>query len=60
MKIYLGIPQIIITILFLLTLGFHFAKNGEPREEEYNFGVALFSVILQIALLIWGGFYTIR
>ena len=43
---------IIILILDTLGLGMHLAKDGEPKEGEYNFFVSLISVILNIFLIV--------
>ena len=52
------LPQIIILVLYTLLLGITLAKHGEVKKyEKYNFFTSLLSIIVQIALLYWGGFF---
>jgi hypothetical protein len=51
-------PQLILLALILLGTGIHLAKNGEPRDDTWSFGKAMFSNIVFIGLLYWGGFFT--
>jgi hypothetical protein len=50
------LPQIILSVLLVLSLGIAMAKNGESRGT-YSFFVSLFSVALEFVLLYWGGFF---
>lgn len=45
----------LITFLFIqaLGLGINLAKSGQPRNDNYSFGVSLIAVIINV-LLIWG------
>ena len=45
----------LIAFLFIqaLGLGINLAKNGQPRKDNFSFGLTLFAVIVNI-LLIWG------
>ena len=54
----MGIPQIIMIIVFGLNLGISIAKNGEPREDTYNFWITLIGTIINVGLLYWGGFFS--
>lgn len=54
----LHIPQIIFLALICMSVGMHLAKNGEQRDGEYNFGLALICAAIEIGLLWWGGFFT--
>lgn len=54
----MGIPQIIIIIIYGLNLGINLAKNGEPRESNYSFGIALVATAIEAGLLYWGGFFS--
>lgn len=54
---YFGIPQIIMTALFCLSLGMHLACHGKPKEGYYSFWTALTSCAIQFFLLYKGGFY---
>lgn len=44
-------------IIFLcfqaLGLGIHIAKHGQPRNDEYNFWLAGFGLVINL-LLLWG------
>ena len=53
----LGVCQIIWLGLMLLSLGFHLARNGEPRNDRYSFGTALISFVIQFVLVYFGGFF---
>jgi hypothetical protein len=57
---YLGIPQIIYLILWLLGAGIAMAKHGEPKTGKYDFWTTLLSSILALGLLYWGGFFAGR
>jgi len=50
-------PQIILIILLAMSLSFNLIKHGEPRKAEYNFWITLFSTVMTVALLWWGGFF---
>lgn len=43
---------IIILIMEILGLGMHLAKDGEPKEGEYNFFVSLIAVALNMFLIV--------
>lgn len=36
-----------------LGLGIHIAKHGQPRNDEYNFWLAGFGLVINL-LLLWG------
>ena len=50
-------PQITILILYFLHLCIAFSKHGEPKDSNYNAGVAMFDVGAYIAILYFGGFF---
>ena len=54
---HLGTPQIIVIVLYILSLGLALGKHGQPRNDKYNFGVTLIATSIMIALLYWGGFF---
>lgn len=54
----MGIPQIIMIILFAMDLGLNLAKHGENKEGKYNFWIALISVIIEFFILYCGGFFS--
>lgn len=51
------IPQIIMIALLGMGLGMHMVKNGEPREGVYSFPIQLVSTLIEVGLLVWGGFF---
>lgn len=53
----LGIPQIIMCILYAINLGIYAIQHGEPREGNYNFWAGLIATGINVALLKWGGFF---
>jgi len=50
--------QMIITALYMMSLGMNLAKHGQPRENKYNFWEALIMTSIIIFLLWKGGFYS--
>lgn len=54
----MGIPQILIIILFAINLGINIAKHGEDKEEKYNFWLALISTLIECFILYCGGFFS--
>lgn len=50
-------PQIIMIIIMAMNLGINLVKNGEPKDETYSFPVSLISIVINVGLLIWGGFF---
>lgn len=58
MQLYFQWPQVIWCALALLGLGIHVARHGEPLRGKYSAGGQLLSILIAIALLAWGGFFT--
>lgn len=54
----MGAPQIILIIIYVFGLGISLAQHGEIKTKRENFWISLFAVAIQIALLIWGGFFS--
>ena len=50
-------PQIIMIIIMAMGLGINLVKNGEPRDDTYSFPISLVSTVVNVGLLIWGGFF---
>ena len=50
-------PQIIMIALLGMGLGMHMIKHGEPREGTYSFPIQLVATLIEISLLVWGGFF---
>lgn len=53
----MGIPQVVMIVLFALSLWQNLEKHGEQRSGSYDFGAALVAVATEIVLLYWGGFF---
>ena len=53
----MGIPQILIIILYGASLLCDANMHGKPKEGEHNFWVGLIGITLQTGLLWWGGFF---
>ena len=52
----MGAPQVITICLLAIGLVYTLIKDGEPRGN-YSFSEALFSTLINVALLYWGGFF---
>lgn len=50
-------PQWTWCVLTLLTLMIFASKNGQPREDKYNFAVRFVGVLISIFILSFGGFF---
>lgn len=53
----LGIPQMIMLSIYLLSLGAALAKNGKEKVSKVSFGENFFVVAVYTGLLYWGGFF---
>lgn len=56
----MNIARIIMIVLFAMDLGINLAKHKEKREgsaAEYNFWTATISIIIQVIILYFGGFW---
>lgn len=53
----MGIPQIIVIVLYCVSVGVSLANHGKKIDASYSFWVKLFSTAIMIALLTWGGFF---
>ena len=54
----LGIPQILICLIFILGLGQNAINHNKPKDGKYNFWGALVGVMINVVILKWGGFLT--
>lgn len=55
----MGIPQIIIIVLISLSAGINIAEHGKPKNQKFNIFIDLASSVILVALLWWGGFWTV-
>lgn len=54
------IPQIIVLAIGLWYFGREHARHGQDKEpEKHNAGIVLFAMLLNWALLYWGGFFDV-
>ena len=51
-------PQIIVLILYAITIGIELAQHGETEVKKHNVFVAMFGSALMLGLLWWGGFFS--
>lgn len=54
----MGAPQIILIVLYAMSLGTELSKHGEPRTGNHSFWSALVACVIVGLLLVWGGFFT--
>lgn len=54
----MGVCQIIITALYMVSIGINLARDGEPREGKYSFLGSLIGSSIMLFLLWKGGFYS--
>lgn len=53
-----GVPQIIILVLYVLTIGISLAEHGKEKKGKESFFTTAIGVSIQMALLYWGGFFS--
>lgn len=53
----MGAPQVIIIVLYAITLLLSAYNHGKPHENNQNFWVSLIGTGIIFGLLIWGGFF---
>lgn len=53
----MGMPQIIILVLYVLGLGVSLADHGKCELKQESFFKRLFSTAIHLLLLWWGGFF---
>lgn len=52
----MGAPQITLLILFFISILITANKHGQPKEN-HNIWYSLISLIINILILYWGGFF---
>lgn len=50
--------QIILTIIYALSLGVSLGQHGKPKTGTESFWKSLLAAVIVFALLIWGGFFS--
>ena len=53
----MGAPQIIIIVLYSISLCIAANQHGKTIERKDNFWISLVSIGIIVGLLIWGGFF---
>ena len=53
----MGIPQILIIVIYAVGLLLYAHDHGKPKTGYTNFWVGLFSAFIDVSLLLWGGFF---
>lgn len=56
--LYIGWPEGIWMAISLFGLGSAAMNHGKPRDDKYNFHGKIFSLIVYMVLLYFGGFFT--
>lgn len=51
----MGIPQLLLLVMYTLSLGIALAENGKKREVNVLHSVIAYAITL--TLLVWGGFF---
>ena len=55
---YFGIPQILVLMLYLLSVGISIANHGKPKQGTESAVISAIAATIILALLYWGGFFT--
>lgn len=53
----MGIPQILIIVLYAASLMIEMTFHGQPKEGKHNVWTSIALLIIYFALLTWGGFF---
>lgn len=53
------IPQIIMIIFMVMSIGFALAKDGQPKTDKHSFGWSLVVCVIYSLILWWGGFWNV-
>lgn len=56
-QLVMGVPQVILLMILGAGIGVGLIKHGEPRQGNHSFPVAVAAVVIECALLYWGGFF---
>ena len=52
------LPQIILVIMYAISIIIIATQHGKPKEGNYNVIASLVSTGIMFGLLIWGGFFS--
>ena len=53
----MGAPQIIMIVIFSISLTLSMLDHGKPKTGKESFFAALVNTAITVGLLIWGGFF---
>lgn len=53
----IGVPQIVILVLYLVNIALSAIHHGE-EQEPYNVWVTMLGIAINFAILKWGGFFS--
>lgn len=54
----MGAPQIIIIVLYTLSLWINLDKYTQDKQSGSSFAGSVAAIALQVGLLAWGGFFS--
>jgi hypothetical protein len=54
----MGVPQIILIVLFAMSFTISLCKHGEPKTGFESAWISLFAIAIHVGLLWWGGFFS--
>lgn len=60
MTFTIHLPQVIFIALMTAGTVLHCARHGQPKNDKYHAGYAVFSDVIIYALLYWGGFFSVQ
>lgn len=55
-ELSIGVPQIVILVLYLINIVLSAVHNGE-EQKPYNVWITMLGVAINFAILKWGGFF---
>lgn len=50
-------PEVILIVLWILSLAINLLKHGDPKDGKYNFWIELISVFIAYFFLRWAGLF---
>lgn len=55
-ELSIGVPQIVVLVLYLFNIAFSAVHHGE-EQEPYNVWITMLGVAVNFTILKWGGFF---
>lgn len=53
----MGIPQILMIIMYSMSLAVSMCKHGKIETKTENVGSTIFAIVIQASILYFGGFW---